>query len=82
MAWRKPWPMCAQVRHRVGPLVHEVRAGKLATREGLSYLEAKHLLLLQVRRMGGRVFRALWLCGRSRGEGQTPAAAAGEAPVA
>jgi U3 small nucleolar RNA-associated protein 3 len=41
--------MCcgAQVRHRVGPLVSEVRDGKLATSEGLSYLEAKHLLLLQ-----------------------------------
>jgi hypothetical protein len=36
----------AEVRHRVGPLLEEVRAGGLATSEGLSYLEAKHLLLL------------------------------------
>ncbi len=33
----------------MGPLVSEVRAGKFAKREGLSYLEAKHMLLLQVR---------------------------------
>ncbi|KFM25754.1 Something about silencing protein 10 [Auxenochlorella protothecoides] len=37
----------AEVRHRVGPLLKEVREGELATAEGLSYLEAKHLLLLQ-----------------------------------
>lgn len=37
----------AQVRHRVGPLLQEVKEGGLATPEGLSYLEAKHLLLLQ-----------------------------------
>ena len=36
-----------QVRGRVGPLLAEVRSGGLATREGVSYLEAKHLLLLQ-----------------------------------
>ncbi|MEW5298021.1 MAG: hypothetical protein WDW36_001185 [Sanguina aurantia] len=36
----------AEVRHRVGPVLAEVKAGKLATAEGLSYLEAKHLLLL------------------------------------
>lgn len=36
-----------QVRHRVGPLLSEVRSGNLATSEGVSYLEAKHLLLLQ-----------------------------------
>ena len=36
-----------QVRHRVGPVLQEVRDGHLATSEGLSYLEAKYLLLLQ-----------------------------------
>lgn len=36
-----------EVRHKVGPLLAEVRAGGLATAGGLSYLEAKHLLLLQ-----------------------------------
>jgi hypothetical protein len=36
----------AEVRHRVGPLLEEVRSGQLATSDGLSYLEAKHLLLL------------------------------------
>ncbi|KAJ9531936.1 hypothetical protein QJQ45_003641 [Haematococcus lacustris] len=35
-----------EVRHRVGPLLQEVRSGRLATAEGLSYLEAKHLLML------------------------------------
>lgn len=35
-----------EVRHRVGPLLREVREGGLATAEGVSYLEAKHLLLL------------------------------------
>ncbi|WIA21610.1 hypothetical protein OEZ85_000794 [Tetradesmus obliquus] len=37
----------AEVRSRVGPLLREVSAGGLATSAGLSYLEAKHLLLLQ-----------------------------------
>lgn len=36
-----------QVRGRIGPLLEEVRSGGLATSEGVSYLEAKHLLLLQ-----------------------------------
>ncbi|KAK9904141.1 hypothetical protein WJX75_005357 [Coccomyxa subellipsoidea] len=36
----------AEVRSRVGPLLKEVRAGQLATVEGISYLEVKHLLLL------------------------------------
>lgn len=36
-----------QVRNRVGPLVAEVRSGGLPTADGLSYLEAKHLLLIQ-----------------------------------
>lgn len=36
-----------EVRGRVGPLLREVSAGGLATSAGLSYLEAKHLLLLQ-----------------------------------
>ncbi|GAB4821287.1 hypothetical protein N2152v2_008333 [Parachlorella kessleri] len=36
----------AEVRSRVGPLLKEVREGQLATAEGVSYLEAKHLLLL------------------------------------
>ncbi|KAL4853965.1 Neuroguidin [Chlorella vulgaris] len=35
-----------EVRSRVGPLLKEVREGDLATAEGVSYLEAKHLLLL------------------------------------
>ncbi|PSC73947.1 Something about silencing 10 [Micractinium conductrix] len=35
-----------EVRSRVGPLLKEVRQGDLATAEGVSYLEAKHLLLL------------------------------------
>ncbi len=39
-------PRALQVRHRVGPLLDELRAGGLATAEGLSFLEAKHLLLL------------------------------------
>lgn len=30
----------------MGPLLEEVRSGHLATSDGLSYLEAKHLLLL------------------------------------
>lgn len=36
-----------EVRTRIGPLVTEVREGKLATAEGVSYLETKNLLLLQ-----------------------------------
>lgn len=36
-----------QVRNRVGPLLQEVKEGGLQTADGLSYLEAKHLLLLQ-----------------------------------
>lgn len=36
-----------EVRSKVGPLLREVAAGGLATAAGLSYLEAKHLLLLQ-----------------------------------
>lgn len=36
----------AEVRSHVGPVLNEVRGGKLATAEGVSYLEAKHLLLL------------------------------------
>ena len=35
------------MRDRLAPLLAEVRDGGLATSEGLSYLEAKHLLLLQ-----------------------------------
>ncbi|KAK9817376.1 hypothetical protein WJX74_000184 [Apatococcus lobatus] len=35
-----------EVRSRTGPLLKEVREGNLATAEGVSYLEAKHLLLL------------------------------------
>ncbi|GAX72959.1 hypothetical protein CEUSTIGMA_g414.t1 [Chlamydomonas eustigma] len=37
----------AEVRGRVGPVLSEVKSGGLATAEGVSYLEAKHLLLLQ-----------------------------------
>ncbi|GFR45262.1 hypothetical protein Agub_g6368 [Astrephomene gubernaculifera] len=36
----------SEVRHRVSPLLSELRDGGLGTSEGLSYLEAKHLLLL------------------------------------
>ncbi|KAA6428544.1 MAG: hypothetical protein FRX49_01420 [Trebouxia sp. A1-2] len=36
----------AEVRSHVGPVLKEVRGGNLATAEGVSYLEAKHLLLL------------------------------------
>lgn len=35
-----------EVRSRVGPVLQQVQGGQLATAEGLSYLEAKHLLLL------------------------------------
>ena len=31
----------------MSPLLEEVQSGRLLTSEGLSYLEAKHLLLLQ-----------------------------------
>ena len=37
----------AEVRGRVGPLLREVSGSGLVTAAGLSYLEAKHLLLLQ-----------------------------------
>ncbi|GBF94628.1 hypothetical protein Rsub_07364 [Raphidocelis subcapitata] len=37
----------AEVRGRVAPLLAEVQSGGLPTSEGLSYLEAKHLLLLE-----------------------------------
>ncbi|KXZ45808.1 hypothetical protein GPECTOR_50g602 [Gonium pectorale] len=36
----------AEVRHRVAPLLTELKDGGLGTSEGLSYLEAKHLLLI------------------------------------
>eukprot|EP00879_Flechtneria_rotunda_P011823 GHRR01012350.1.p1 GENE.GHRR01012350.1~~GHRR01012350.1.p1 ORF type:complete len:590 (+),score=268.47 GHRR01012350.1:166-1935(+) len=36
-----------EVRGRIGPLLREVAGGGLATTAGLSYLEAKHLMLLQ-----------------------------------
>jgi U3 small nucleolar RNA-associated protein 3 len=36
-----------EVRGRIGPVLREVSSGGLATAAGLSYLEAKHLLLLQ-----------------------------------
>jgi U3 small nucleolar RNA-associated protein 3 len=35
-----------EVRGRLGPLLREVRSGELATAEGVSYLEAKHTLLV------------------------------------
>lgn len=35
-----------EVRQRVAPLVSIVKEGKLATEQGVSYLEAKHMLLL------------------------------------
>lgn len=35
-----------EVRGRLGPLLHEVRSGEVATAEGVSYLEAKHTLLV------------------------------------
>lgn len=35
-----------EVRGRLGPLLREVRQGELATAEGVSYLEAKHTLLV------------------------------------
>ena len=36
----------AEARNVVQPLIREVREGGLATQDGISYLEAKHLLLL------------------------------------
>ena len=36
----------AEVRQRAAPLAAAVRDGQYATAEGVSYLEAKHLLLL------------------------------------
>lgn len=35
-----------EVRGRLGPLLQEVKSGELATAEGVSYLEAKHTLLV------------------------------------
>ena len=35
-----------EIRGRVGPLIREIKAGDIATSEGISYLEAKHILLL------------------------------------
>ena len=35
-----------EVRGRVGPLLREVRSGDLATADGVSFLEAKHTLLI------------------------------------
>eukprot|EP01024_Parvocaulis_polyphysoides_P064646 TRINITY_DN7526_c0_g2_i1.p1 TRINITY_DN7526_c0_g2~~TRINITY_DN7526_c0_g2_i1.p1 ORF type:complete len:731 (+),score=195.53 TRINITY_DN7526_c0_g2_i1:57-2195(+) len=35
-----------EVRQKVGPLFSEVQQGNLATEDGISYLEAKHLLML------------------------------------
>jgi len=37
----------SEARMRVGPVLQEIRSGGLATSEGISYLEAKYLLLLQ-----------------------------------
>ncbi|CAG9463538.1 unnamed protein product [Pedinophyceae sp. YPF-701] len=37
----------AEVRERVKPVLDVVKEGELATKEGISYLEAKHLLLLE-----------------------------------
>ena len=36
----------AEVRTKTGPLLAELRQGELATQAGMSYLEAKHMLLL------------------------------------
>lgn len=35
-----------EIRGRLGPLIKEVREGELATADGISYLEAKHTLLV------------------------------------
>lgn len=35
-----------EIRGRVGPLLQEIQAEQLATKEGISYLEAKHILLI------------------------------------
>ena len=37
----------AEVQSRVAPALHELEGSNLGTAEGLSYLEAKHTLLLQ-----------------------------------
>eukprot|EP00798_Chlamydomonas_sp_ICE-L_P004178 gene4178-14278_t len=37
----------SEVRQKIGPVLADVRQGQLQTAEGVSYLEAKHLLLLQ-----------------------------------
>ena len=36
----------SEMRGRVVPLMQEIRSGNIATLEGVSYLEAKHLLLM------------------------------------
>lgn len=36
----------SEIRGRLGPLLQEIKSGDIATSEGVSYLEAKHLLLL------------------------------------
>lgn len=36
----------SEIRGRLGPLLQEIKSGDIATAEGVSYLEAKHLLLL------------------------------------
>ena len=36
----------SEIRGRLGPLLQEVKSGEIATAEGVSYLEAKHLLLM------------------------------------
>lgn len=36
----------SEIRARLGPLLQEIKSGDIATAEGVSYLEAKHLLLL------------------------------------
>lgn len=46
-----------EVRNRLAPILAEVREGGLATEEGVSYLEAKHMLLLSY--VGAIVFYLL-----------------------
>ena len=36
----------SEIRSRLAPLLAELRAGKLGTQQGVSYLEAKHVLLM------------------------------------
>ncbi|KAI8101739.1 hypothetical protein M9434_006806 [Picochlorum sp. BPE23] len=36
----------SEIRGKLGPLLQEIKSGNIATSEGVSYLEAKHLLLL------------------------------------